>query len=75
MSSDFSKGFAFWRFAAMGMTASVSSGAVILIGESRVPGDKVGFVTYYVTQTLWHDHCCHRQATVRSVYCRATCER
>jgi hypothetical protein len=54
------------------MTTSVSSGGVILTGE-----DKVDLVTYNVTLARWRNHCCHRQATVRSVYCCATryCQR
>ena len=50
------------------MTASVSSGGVLLTGE-----DKVDLVTYNVTLARWRNHCCHRQATVRSVYCWAAC--
>ena len=49
------------------MTASVSSGGMILTGE-----DKIGFVTYNVTLARWRNHCCYGQATVRSVYCWAT---
>ena len=49
------------------MTASVSSGGMILTGE-----DKIGRVTYNVTLVRWRDHCCYRQTTVRSVCCWAT---
>jgi hypothetical protein len=55
------------------MTTSVSSGGMILTGESRVPGDKVALVTCNVTLGRWCNHCCHKEASVRSVYCWAAC--
>jgi hypothetical protein len=55
------------------MTTSVSSGGMILTGESRVPRDKVALVTCNVTLARWCNHCRHKEASVRSVYCWATC--
>jgi len=66
----FSQGLCFLKVCGSGvwMTASVSSGGMILTGE-----DKIGCVTYNVTLARCRNHCCYRQATVRSVYCWATC--